>query len=166
MVSDSVTIETKSWDPTKPAVFWESDGGQTFEMSRSDREEVGTTVTLHVNEDSVEFCNEYRAKEVLQKYCSFMPVEIFLKNADDDLPKPGSRQTEEEMLDELVENAEKAAAEKDGETEEPKEVPVNETNPLWNRNPSELTDEDYKKFYRTTFNDYKEPIFWIHLNMD
>ena len=164
MVSDSVTIETKSWDPTQPAVFWESDGGQAFEMSRSDRAEVGTTVMLHVNEDSVEFCNEYRAREVLQKYCSFMPFEIYLKNADDALPKPGSRQTEEEMLDELVENAEKAAEE--GETEEPKEVPVNETDPLWNRNANDLTDEDYKKFYRMTFNDYKEPIFWIHLNMD
>ena len=166
MVPDSVTIETKSWDPTKPAVFWESDGGQTFEMSRSDRSEVGTTVTLHVNEDSVEFCNEYRAREVLQKYCSFMPVEIYLKNADEDLPKPGSRQTEEqtyeEMAEELLESAEKKAA----ADEEPKEVPINETDPLWNRSANDLTDEDYKKFYRTTFNDYKEPIFWIHLNMD
>jgi molecular chaperone HtpG len=160
MVSDRVTIETKSWKTDAPGVFWESEGGSDFRMQESDRTEPGTTITLYVNEDSLEFVNEYRAKEVLMKYCSFMPVEIYLKNAN----KP--EETEEDKPEETVIDVDENGQEIE-KTEEPaKETPINDTNPLWNKAPMDCTEEEYKKFYRTVFNDYKEPLFWIHLNMD
>ncbi len=142
MVADRVTIDTLSYKEGAKAVSWESEGGQTFEMKEGDKPERGTTIVLYLNEDSYEFANAYRAKEVIEKYCSFMPVPIFFKD----------------------ENA-KPAEVKEGETPEaPK--PINEVNPLWTKQPSSCTEEEYKKFYRDAFNDFKEPLFWIHLNMD
>ncbi len=139
MVAHKVTIDTLSWQKGAAPVFWESEEGMTFEMSEGTRTECGTTITLYLNEDSYEFSNEYRAKEVIEKYCSFMPIPIFFKN----------------------ENAEVKEEDKD---KEPK--PVNEINPLWAKTPSECKDEEYKDFYRKVFHDYKEPLFYIHLNMD
>jgi len=139
MVADKVTIETLSYQEGAKAVYWECDGGTEFEMSDSDKTTVGTEVTLYLNEDCYEFSNEYRVKEVLNKYCSFMPEEIYFVNTD--------------------------AVGKDTEgEEEPK--PVNETHPLWTKHPNACKKEDYIDFYRKVFNDYKEPLFWIHLNMD
>ncbi len=139
MVADKVTIETLSYQEGAKAVYWECDGGTEFEMSDSDKTTVGTEVTLYLNEDCYEFSNEYRVKEVLNKYCSFMPEEIYFVNTD------------------------AVGKETEGE-EEPK--PVNETHPLWTKHPNSCKKEDYIDFYRKVFNDYKEPLFWIHLNMD
>ncbi len=144
MVSDHVSIDTLSYQKGAKAVHWESDNGMSFEMKDGDKEETGTKITLKLSEDSYEFCNEYRAREVLQKYCSFMPTEIYLVNADQ---KP----------EEPKEGEEKNA-------EEPK--PINTIAPLFTKHPNECKDEDYKEFYRSTFHDYKDPVFWIHLNMD
>ena len=139
MVADKVTIETLSYQDGAKAVYWECDGGTEFEMSDSDKTTVGTEVTLYLNEDCYEFSNEYRVKEVLNKYCSFMPEEIYFVNTD------------------------AVGKETEGE-EEPK--PVNEPHPLWTKHPNACKKEDYIDFYRKVFNDYKEPLFWIHLNMD
>ena len=153
MVADKVTIDTLSYKDGATAVHWESEGGTQFEMSDGDKIDRGTTIVLYLNEESYEFCNEYRAREVLQKYCSFMPVEIYLSNAD--------TIKEESAKTEVV--AEDAATE---EKEEKKPQPINETSPLWNKHPNECSEDDYKEFYRNVFHDYKEPLFWIHLNMD
>ena len=139
MVADKVTIETLSYQEGAKAVYWECGGGTEFEMSDSDKTTVGTEVTLYLNEDCYEFSNEYRVKEVLNKYCSFMPEEIYFVNTD------------------------AVGKETEGD-EEPK--PVNETHPLWTKHPNDCKKEDYIDFYRKVFNDYKEPLFWIHLNMD
>ena len=141
MVADKVEIETLSYKDGAEAVHWECDGGTEFEMGPSDREVHGTEITLHLNEDCYEYSNEYRVREVLNKYCSFMPEEIYLVNTD-------SLTKQEEGK----------------EPEEPK--PINDTHPLWAKHPSECSDDEYKEFYRKVFNDYKEPLFWIHLNMD
>ena len=154
MVADRVTIDTKSWK-NEPAVFWESEGGIEFSMSDSDRSEVGTEITLYLNEDSYEFCNEYRAREVLMKYCSFMPVDIYLSKKDAEPEyeevETGEKDSEGNPIKEKV-------------VKEPK--PINEPNPLWNKHPNDCSEEEYKEFYRNVFHDYKEPLFWIHLNMD
>lgn len=148
MVADRVTIDTLSYRDGAEAVHWECDGGTEFEMGPSDRDVVGTEITLYLNEDCYEYSNEYRVKEVLQKYCSFMPEEIYFVNTD-----------------KLTEKAEPAKeGEEPKEPEEPK--PVNDTHPLWAKHPNDCTDEEYKDFYRKVFNDYKDPLFWIHLNMD
>ena len=159
MVADRVTIDTLSYKEGATPVHWESEGGMEFEMGDGDREVRGTTITLYLNEDSYEFSNEYRAKEVIEKYCSFMPIPIFFYNAT----------TQEEEKTENVAEAENVEAE-EAETSEAKEdkgpKPLNTPNPLWNKHPNECTEEEYKKFYRDVFMDYKEPLFWIHLNMD
>lgn len=148
MVADKVTIETLSYRDGAQAVYWECDGGTEFEMRDSDKETVGTEITLYLNEDSYEFSNEYRIKEVIGKYCSFMPEEIYLVNTDT-----------------VGKEVKTDAA--DGEAKEPEEPkPLNDTHPLWTKHPNECTEEEYKEFYRRVFNDYKEPLFWIHLNMD
>ena len=148
MVADKVTIETLSYRDGAQAVYWECDGGTEFEMRDSDKETVGTEITLYLNEDSYEFSNEYRIKEVIGKYCSFMPEEIYLVNTDT-----------------VGKEVKTDAA--DGEVKEPEEPkPLNDTHPLWTKHPNECTEEEYKEFYRRVFNDYKEPLFWIHLNMD
>jgi len=155
MVADKVTIDTLSYKKDAAPVHWESEGGMEFEMGEGDREVRGTTIKLYLNEDSYEFSNEYRAKEVIEKYCSFMPIPIYFLNAA----------AEDEVIDAEVVDGE--AVEASGEKEEKKgPEPINTPNPLWNKHPNECTEEEYKKFYRDVFMDFKEPLFWIHLNMD
>ena len=166
MVADEVHIDTLSYQDGAKAVHWECDGGTEFEMTDGDKTEVGTTITLYLNEDCLEFCNEYKAREVIKKYCSFMPVEIYLSKAND-------KQTQIIKLDKKLaddEVVETVKAEKEGEEDKLKikrrpEL-LNETQPLWTKNPNECSKEDYLEFYRKVFHDYKEPLFWIHLNMD
>ena len=135
MVADEVHIDTLSYKDGAKAVHWVCDGGTEFEMTEGDKIEVGTTITLYLNEDCLSFCNEYKAREVIKKYCSFMPTEIYLS--------------------------------KENETDEKKEPELlNETQPLWTKSPNECSKDDYLAFYRNVFHDYKEPLFWIHLNMD
>ncbi len=152
MVAHKVTINTLSWQKDAAPVFWESEEGTTFEMSEGTRTECGTEITLYLNEDSYEFSNAYRAKEVIEKYCSFMPIPIFF--TDENAPA--------KTIEQLADDAEKRAK---GEIPEC-DKPLNEVSPLWAKTPSECTEDEYKEFYRKTFHDYKEPLFWIHLNMD
>ena len=184
MVADEVHIDTLSYKDGATAVHWECDGGTEFDMKDSDRTEVGTKITLFLNEDSLEFANEYRAREVIEKYCSFMPVPIYLTKANAE-PQYETIQPEDKLDTDTVietiveeakteekenENGEKEVVEVSPRTEKLKilkrPVPLNDTNPLWTKTPSECTDEEYKAFYRKVFMDYKEPLFWIHLNMD
>ena len=182
MVADSAEINTLSYKEGAEAVHWESDGGLTFEMGSSDKDTVGTEIILHLNEDSYEFANEYRVREVLEKYCSFMPVEIFLSKANAE-PEyetiPSEEVTEEDtVIEEIVEEPKEEKKDgEDGEDKEKKEpvkktkilkrpVSVSDTHPLWAKHPNECTEDEYKAFYRKVFNDYREPLFWIHLNMD
>ena len=151
MVAHKVTIDTLSYKKDAKAVHWVSEEGMQFEMSDSDRTERGTEITLYLNEDSYEFSNEYKAKEVLDKYCSFMPVPIYFVNEN---AKP------EEKKEEKKEEG------KEGEEEKKGPKPINEVAPLWTKHPNDCTEDEYKSFYRSTFHDYKEPLFWIHLNMD
>ncbi|MCD7752723.1 MAG: molecular chaperone HtpG [Lachnospiraceae bacterium] len=166
MVADEVHIDSLSYQPGAKAVHWECDGGTEFDMEDGDKTDVGTSITLFLNEDCLEFCNEYKAREVLKKYCSFMPIEIYLSKKDDE-----STQTikPSEKLDSDV-VVETIAPEKEGDEEKLKikrrPEQINDTNPLWMRNANDCTREDYLEFYRTVFHDYKEPLFWIHLNMD
>ena len=173
MVADEVQIDTLSYKEGAVPVHWASQGGTEYEMQDGSKTTVGTEITLFLNEDSLAFANEYRAREVLEKYCSFMPVEIYLSKAN---AEPEYETINEEELldtDEVVEHIEEAP-EKDGEKAEPKKkvkivkrpVPVNDIHPLWGKSPSECTKEEYIDFYRKVFMDYKEPLFWIHLNMD
>ena len=178
MVADRVEINTCSYLEGEQAIHWESECGTEFEMSDSDKDTVGTEIILHLNEDSYEFSNEYRVREVLDKYCSFMPVEIFLTNENAE-PQyetiPSEEVTEEDtVIEEIVEEPKEG---KEGEEEEKKEpvkktkilkrpVSISDTKPLWTKHPNECTEEEYKEFYRKVFQDYKEPLFWIHLNMD
>ncbi len=162
MVADKVTIDTKSYKEDAKAVHWESEGGTEFIMDESDKETTGTTITLYLNEDSYEFCNEYRAKEVLDKYCSFMPVEIYFANANAKVEEPAAEEKKDEVIDAEVDEDGKATETK----EEKKPQPINNPTPLWTKHPNDCTEEEYKEFYRHVFHDYKEPLFWIHLNMD
>ncbi len=166
MVAKEVHIDTLSYKKDAKPVHWECDGGTEYEMGEGDKTGVGTTITLYLNDDCLEFCNEYKAREVIKKYCSFMPTEIYLSKAPD-----AGEQTiklSEKLDTDVVKQAIKA--EKEGEDDKLVIVKrpelLNETNPLWAKHPNECTPEDYKKFYRDVFNDYKEPLFWIHLNMD
>ena len=184
MVADEVHIDTLSYKDGATAVHWECDGGTEFEMTDGDKAEVGTTITLFLNEDCLEFANEYRAREVITKYCSFMPTEIYLEN-------PNAAPVHETILAEdvlvtdtvvetIIEDAKTEVKEKEDGTKEIVEVsprkekakiikrpvPLNDINPLWTKHPNECTEEEYKAFYRKVFMDFKEPLFWIHLNMD
>ena len=184
MVADTVEIDTLSYQKDAKAVHWSCDGGTDYEMSDGDKAEVGTTITLHLNEDCLEFANEYRAREVLQKYCSFMPTEIYLFKKDapeeyEEIDVDDKRDTDK-VIEEIHEEAKFEEKEKEDGTKEQVEVspakdklkivkrpvPLNDTTPLWTKNPSECTKEEYIEFYRKVFLDYKEPLFWIHLNMD
>ena len=166
MVADEVHIDTLSYKDGAQAVHWECDGGTEFSMSDGNRTEVGTEITLFLNEDVLEFCNEYKAREVIKKYCSFMPTEIYLIKADTDQTETIN---EEDKLptDEIVETIVPEKPE-DKIRLKIKKRPelLNETQPLWTKSASECTKEDYLDFYRKVFMDYKEPLFWIHLNMD
>ena len=184
MVADKVTIDTLSYKDGAKAVHWECDGGTEFDMSDSDKTERGTTITLYLNEESLEFANHYRANEVISKYCSFMPTEIYLEDATAE-PQydtiDADQVTEKEnVIEKFTDEAKTEEVEKEDGTKELKEispakekakilkrpVPINDTTPLWAKHPNECTDEEYKEFYRKVFMDYKEPLFWIHLNMD
>ena len=166
MVADEVHIDTLSYKEGATPVHWECDGGTEYNMEDGDKAEVGTTITLFINEDCLEFCNEYKAREVIKKYCSFMPTEIYVSKAN-----TTETQTikQEELLptDEVVETI-KAEKEDEEDKLKIKRRPelINETRPLWTRHANECTKEDYLAFYRKVFMDYKEPLFWIHLNMD
>ena len=166
MVADEVHIDTLSYKQGAKAVHWECDGGTEFTMTEGDKAEVGTKITLFVNEDVLEFCNEYKAREVIKKYCSFMPTEIYLSKAN--TKETETIKADEKRPDDVV--VEEIKPEKEGDEEKLKIVKrpelLNDTNPLWMKNPSECTKEEYLEFYRKVFQDYKEPLFWIHLNMD
>ncbi|MCI6173884.1 MAG: molecular chaperone HtpG [Clostridiales bacterium] len=168
MVADEVHIDTLSYKEGAQPVHWESDGQAQYSIGEGTKKDVGTEITLYLNDDSLEFCNEYRVREVLEKYCSFMPTPIYLE----DVGKAAAKRREEEDKRRIEdhEKAVKEAAEKGEEApampEKPAPQPINDTNPLWTRMPSECTDEDYKEFYRKVFHDYKEPLFWIHLKTD
>ena len=184
MVADEVHIDTLSYKDGATAVHWECDGGTEFDMTDGSKEGVGTEITLFLNEDCLEFANEYRAREVIEKYCSFMPTPIFLEkeNAETEYETiPAEEVTEKDtVVENIVEEAKYEEKENEDGTKEQVEVsprmekakivkrPValNDTNPLWAKHPNECTDEEYIAFYRKVFQDYKEPIFWIHLNMD
>ena len=184
MVADEVHIDTLSYQEGAAPVHWTSDGGTEYEMSDGDRQEVGTEITLFLNEESLQFANEYKVREVLEKYCSFMPVEIFLEKAnaeqeyetideadlrDDDVVVEHIHE-DAKMEEKENENGEKEMVEvspaRDRVKINKRPVPVNDTQPLWTKHPNECTKEDYIEFYRKVFLDYKEPLFWIHLNMD
>ncbi len=184
MVADEVHIDTLSYKEDATPVHWECDGGTEYDMADGNKESVGTKITLFLNEDALEFANEYRAKEVIQKYCSFMPTAIFLSKANAE-PEYETIDVEDKLdsdtvIETIIEEAKTEEKEnEDGEKEivevSPQKeklkivkrpVPLNDTNPLWTKTPSECTDDEYKAFYRKVFMDYKEPLFWIHLNMD
>lgn len=177
MVADKVTIDTLSYQDGATSVHWESEGGTEFEMSEGTKETRGTEITLYLNEDSYEFSNEYRAKEVITKYCSFMPVEIYFTNANAPVEEVEAAD-QDEVIDAVVDEEGNAteSEDKDASVDENKEdtkekepkkpTPINDTTPLWTKHPNDCNDEEYKEFYRNVFHDYKEPLFWIHLNMD
>ncbi len=184
MVADTVQIDSLSYQDGAVPVHWECDGGTEFDMSDGSKTSVGTEITLFLNEDCLEFANEYRAKEVIEKYCSFMPTAIYLakENAEEEYETiPADEVTEKDkVIETIVEEAKFEEKENEDGTKEQVEVsprtekakivkrPValNDTHPLWTKHPNDCTDEEYKTFYRKVFQDYKEPLFWIHLNMD
>ena len=184
MVADQVTIDTLSYKDGATAVHWSCDGGTEFDMADGTKEGVGTEITLFLNEDSVEFSNEYRAREVIEKYCSFMPTPIFLEKANAETEYETIDAADKLDTDTVVETIHEEAKTEEKENENGEKevvevspakdklkivkrpVPLNDTNPLWAKSPNECTDEEYKAFYRKVFLDYKEPLFWIHLNMD
>ncbi len=184
MVADEVTIDTLSYQDGAAAVHWTCDGGTDYELTDGEKTTVGTEITLYLNEDCLEFANEYRAREVLEKYCSFMPTPIYLSKANaeteyetiDAADKLDTDTVVEEIHEEAKteekenENGEKEIVEISPAKEKLKivkrPVSLNDTAPLWLKNPNDCTDEEYKAFYRKVFLDYREPLFWIHLNMD
>ena len=184
MVADKVTIDTLSFKDGAESVHWSCEGGTEYDISEGTKTNPGTEITLYLNEDSYEFANEYKAKEVLDKYCSFMPVPIFVTNEDageqtEEIPE--EEVTEKDtVLDTFIKDAVTEEVEKEDGTKETVEkvpakkmakivkrpVAINDIHPLWTKHPNECSDEDYKEFSRKVFHDYKEPLFWIHLNMD
>ncbi|RHV71553.1 MULTISPECIES: molecular chaperone HtpG [Clostridia] len=184
MVADEVHIDTLSYKEGATPVHWECDGGTEFDMKDGNKTTVGTEITLFLNEDCLEFANEYRAREVLNKYCSFMPTEIYLVNEtaepEYETILPEEKTDKDTVIETIIEdakteekeneNGEKEIVEVSPRTEKLKilkrPVPINDPHPLWTKHPNECSDEDYKEFYRNVFHDYKEPLFWIHLNMD
>lgn len=184
MVADEVTIDTLSYQDGATAVHWSCDGGTEYEMTDSDKSTIGTEITLYLNEESLAFANEYRAREVIEKYCSFMPTEIYLSKANAEVQYETIDKADVLDTDEVVEEIHEAAKTEEKENEDgtkeivevssakdkakivKRPVPLNDINPLWAKNPNDCTEEDYKAFYRKVFLDYKEPLFWIHLNMD
>ncbi len=166
MVADRVHIDSLSYKEGAAPVHWECDGGTEFDMEEGSRTEIGTEITLFINEDCLEFCNEYKAREVIKKYCSFMPTEIYLEKAN--TTETQTIKAEEKLDTDTV--VEEIAKEKEEDEQKLKIVKrpelLNETTPLWAKHPNECTKEEYLEFYRKVFQDYKEPLFWIHLNMD
>lgn len=176
MVSDKVTIDTLSWQAGASAAKWTSSGGTEYEMDDSERTERGTTVTLYVADDSLEFLDYYKMKEILEKYCAFMPIEIFIEDA----AKEGdSSQKADKTEDDGAEKKEtgveakgegdssqKTSTDDEKKAADEQEKPINDTHPLWLKNQKDCTDEEYKEFYKKVFHDFNDPLFWIHLNMD
>ena len=184
MVADEVEIDTLSYQEGATPVHWECDGGTEYALDEGDKKEVGTEITLHLNEESLEFANEHRAREIIEKYCSFMPVEIFLSKANAEQEYETIDEAELTDEDVVVERIHEEAKTEEKENEDgeketvevspakdmvkinKREVSLSDTNPLWMKHPNDCTEEEYKEFYRKVFMDYKEPLFWIHLNMD
>nr|WP_317380097.1 molecular chaperone HtpG [uncultured Faecalimonas sp.] len=184
MVADEVHIDTLSYKEGATSVHWTCDGGTEYDLTDGTKTTVGTEITLFLNEDSLAFANEYRAREVIEKYCSFMPVEIFLSNANAEQEYETILEEELKEDDIIVERIHEEAKmeEKENENGEKERVEVSpavdkvkinkrpvslsDTTPLWTKHPNDCTKEDYIEFYRKVFMDYKEPLFWIHLNMD
>ncbi len=184
MVADQVTIDTLSYKEGATPVHWTCDGGTDYELSDGNKDTIGTEITLYLNEDCLEFANEYRAREVIEKYCSFMPTPIFLSRANAETQYETIDAADKLDTDTVVETIHEEAKMEEKENEKGEKemvevspakdklkivkrpVPLNDTTPLWMKNPNDCTDEEYKAFYRKVFNDYKEPLFWIHLNMD
>ena len=171
MVADEVHIDTLSYKEGAKPVHWECDGGTEYSMTEGTKAEVGTTITLFLNEESLEFANEYRAREVIEKYCSFMPTEIFLFKEGEEVGAFDVEEEEETAESPAEETTTEGEETKEGEEKEEKpkkQMPVSlsDTEPLWTKHPNECEKEQYLDFYRKVFHDYKEPLFWIHLNMD
>ena len=184
MVADEVEIDTLSCQEGAQAVHWTCDGSSEYEMTDSSRTQVGTQIILHLNEDSLEFANEYRMREILEKYCSFMPVEIFLSRAgapqeyetidEEDLREDDvvveriheEARTEEQKKEDGTKETVEISPARDRVKINKREVSISDTKPLWNKHPNDCTEDEYRAFYRKVFMDYKEPLFWIHLNMD
>ena len=184
MVADQVTIDTLSYKEGATPVHWTCDGGTDYELSDGSKDTIGTEITLYLNEDCLEFANEYRAREVIEKYCSFMPTPIFLSRANAETQYETIDAADKLDTDTVVETIHEDAKMEEKENDKGEKemvevspakdklkivkrpVPLNDTTPLWMKNPNDCTDEEYKAFYRKVFNDYKEPLFWIHLNMD
>ncbi len=166
MVADEVHIDSLSWKEGAEPVHWECDGGTEFSMDKGDKAEVGTTVTLFLNEDCLKYCNEYEARSVVQKYCSFMPTEIYLSKEESD--ETETIDADEKLESDVVVEEMPKEKEEDKQRLKIKRRPqlLNDTHPLWAKHPNECTKEEYLEFYRKVFQDYKEPLFWIHLNMD
>ena len=173
MVADQVEIDTLSYKEGAKAVHWNCNGGTDFEITEGSKTDIGTVITLHLNDDALKYDNEWEMREIIDKYCSFMPIEIYITK----LPKDSETIDADKKLDSdvvLEEIPEKTETDKDGkETKTPAKVKIekrpvllNDTNPLWTKSPSECKKEDYIEFYHKVFHDYKEPLFWIHLNMD
>ncbi len=166
MVADEVHIDSLSYKEGAEPVHWECDGGTEFSMDTGSKAEVGTTVTLFLNEDCLKYCNEYEARSVLQKYCSFMPIEIYLSKEDSD--ETQTIDADEKLEDDIVVEEIPKEKEEDKQRLKIRRRPqlLNDIHPLWAKHPNECTKEEYLEFYRKVFQDYKEPLFWIHLNMD
>ena len=184
MVADVVHFDTLSFKEGAAPVHWVSDGGTEYEMQDGDREEIGSTMTLFLNDDSIEFANEFRMREVIEKYCSFMPVEIFLENKNAEREYETIDAEDVKVDDVIVERIHEEAKIEEKENEdgvkemvevspakdkvkiEKRPKSLSDIHPLWTKHPNECSEEEYKEFYRKVFLDYKEPLFWIHLNMD
>lgn len=184
MVADEVHIDTLSYQENAVPVHWECDGGTEYDIQDGDKTTVGTEITLFLNEESVEFSNEYRMREIIEKYCSFMPVEIFLSKENAEQEYETIEESELKDDDVVVEHIHEDAKTEEKENENGEKevveispakemvkinkrpVSLSDTQPLWMKHPNECTEEEYKAFYRKVFMDYKEPLFWIHLNMD
>lgn len=150
MVADKVMIDTLSYKDGATPAKWICDGGIEYEIGESDRTERGTTITLFVGEEGKDFLNAFKLREILNKYCYFMPIEIFFEDLEE-MKKEAEKENENDTID---------------EDEIKESLPINKTNPLWLKQPNECTDEEYKEFYHQVFSDFNEPLFWIHLNMD
>ena len=184
MVADKVSIDTLSYKEGAKPVHWVSDGGLEFEMGEGNRASRGTAITLYLNDNCHEFANEFRVREILNKYCSFMPVEIFLKDIDaeeaTEIIEKDELLESDTVIETIIEPAKTEEKEKEDGTKEEVEIEpakekikikkrpiaLNDIHPLWTKHPNECSDEEYIEFYRKVFMDYKEPLFWIHLNMD
>ena len=173
MVADQVDIDTLSYKQDATAIHWTCNGGTEYEMTDGDKKTVGTTITLHLNDDCLKYDNEWEMREIIEKYCSFMPVEVYITKLpkDTETIQADQKKDGDVVVEEIPEKVEKDADGK--ETKTPAKLKIekrpqllNDTHPLWGKTPSECTKEEYIDFYHKVFRDYKEPLFWIHLNMD